>query len=229
MHPGKSQSKYIDEFHKLVGDLAAIDITISNEDQALYLLTSLPSSYEVKGDGGEGLYVRGISSQRDMEQGKSSVWYNHKKSQGFVTNEDHVSDFGVDRLVVVSEDRVLDRGFEFVRGFEVSIVCSSRLQEGCDVALETLPTDIEVREKDSLKKKAYNTLILCLGDQVLQEVTKETTAAGIWTKLSSLYMTKSLANRLYLKKKLYTYYMSPGTQLGDHIMETIEWGEYVFV
>ncbi|GKD91120.1 hypothetical protein Tco_1366627 [Tanacetum coccineum] len=42
---------------------------------------------------------------------------------------------------------------------------------------------------------------------------------GIWTKLTSLYMTKSLANRLYLKKKLYTYYMSPGTKLGDHIDE----------
>nr|GEW78691.1 zinc finger, CCHC-type [Tanacetum cinerariifolium] len=43
--------------------------------------------------------------------------------------------------------------------------------------------------------------------------------AGIWTKLTSLYMTKSLANRLYTEKKLYTYYMSPGTKLGDHIDE----------
>ena len=68
-------------------------------------------------------------------------------------------------------------------------------------------------------KKAYSTLILCLGDRVLREVTKETSDAGIWTKLTSLYMTKSLANRLYLKKKLYTYYMSPGTKLGDHIDE----------
>ncbi|GJX30372.1 hypothetical protein Tco_0238451 [Tanacetum coccineum] len=40
---------------------------------------------------------------------------------------------------------------------------------------------------------------------------------GIWTKLTSLYMTKSLANRLYLKKKLYTYYMSTCTKMGDHI------------
>ncbi|GKA62977.1 retrovirus-related pol polyprotein from transposon TNT 1-94 [Tanacetum coccineum] len=30
-------------------------------------------------------------------------------------------------------------------------------------------------------------------------------------------MTKSLANRLYLKKKLYRYYMSLGTKLGDQI------------
>nr|GEV32987.1 retrovirus-related Pol polyprotein from transposon TNT 1-94 [Tanacetum cinerariifolium] len=94
------------------------------------------------------------------------------------------------------------------------------VQQGCDAALETLPADMEAGEKAVLMKKAYSTLILYLGDRVLQEVTKETTAAaGIWTKLTSLYMTKSLANRLYLKKKLYTYYMSPGTKLGDHIDE----------
>lgn len=45
MHPDKSQSEHIDEFHKLVGDLATIDTAISDEDQALLLLTSLPSSY----------------------------------------------------------------------------------------------------------------------------------------------------------------------------------------
>ncbi|GJT39266.1 hypothetical protein Tco_0939131 [Tanacetum coccineum] len=75
------------------------------------------------------------------------------------------------------------------------------IQQGCDAALETLPADMEADEKPALMKKTYNTLILCLGDWVLREVTKETTAAGIWTKLTSLYMTKSLANRLYLKKK----------------------------
>ncbi|GJX18749.1 hypothetical protein Tco_0221426 [Tanacetum coccineum] len=32
MHPDRSQSEHIDEFHKLVGDLAAIDTVISNED-----------------------------------------------------------------------------------------------------------------------------------------------------------------------------------------------------
>ncbi|GJS75357.1 zinc finger, CCHC-type containing protein [Tanacetum coccineum] len=41
-----SQSVHIDEFHKLVGDLAAINVVISDEvDQALLLLMSLLSSY----------------------------------------------------------------------------------------------------------------------------------------------------------------------------------------
>ncbi|GJT86634.1 putative reverse transcriptase domain-containing protein [Tanacetum coccineum] len=42
----KSQSEHIDEFHKLVGELVAIDTAISDEDHALLLLTYLPSSYD---------------------------------------------------------------------------------------------------------------------------------------------------------------------------------------
>ncbi|GJT42505.1 hypothetical protein Tco_0951220 [Tanacetum coccineum] len=127
MHPGKSQYEYIDEFHKLVGDLAAIDTAISDEDQAFLLFTSLSSSYDnfmetllhgrdtlkledvlailnsrelqkmtkAKGDGGKGLYARRRSGQRDMEQGTYNA-YNHKKSQGFVKNEDQVFGFGAD-------------------------------------------------------------------------------------------------------------------------------------
>ncbi|GKC84146.1 hypothetical protein Tco_1139863 [Tanacetum coccineum] len=98
-------------------------------------------------------------------------------------------------------------------------MCALMVQQGCDAALEILPADMEACEKADLMKKTYNTLILCLGDRVSWEVTKETSDAGIWTKLTSLYMTKSLANRLYLKKKMYTYYMSPGTKLGDRIDE----------
>ncbi|GJQ95744.1 zinc finger, CCHC-type containing protein [Tanacetum coccineum] len=154
-HNCKSRSEHIDEFQKLVGNLVAIDTAISDEDQALLSLTSLPSSYdnfvdtllygrdtlklkdvlatlnsrelqkmtEAKGDGGEGLYVRRRSGQRDMEHGTDSTWlksqerssklrcyicqseehlkrdcprYNHKKSQGFVKNEDQVSGSGAD-------------------------------------------------------------------------------------------------------------------------------------
>ncbi|GKD59796.1 hypothetical protein Tco_1297305, partial [Tanacetum coccineum] len=52
--------------------------------------------------------------------------------------------------------------------------------------------------------------------QVLREVTVETTAAGVWSKLD---MTKSLANKLYLKKKLYTFYMPVGLKISEHVDE----------
>ncbi|GJW18326.1 retrotransposon protein, putative, ty1-copia subclass [Tanacetum coccineum] len=65
--------------------------------------------------------------------------------------------------------------------------------------------DMEAQAKTELNKKAHSAVILCLGNKVLREVTGETTAAGVWSKLETLYMTKSLANKLYLKKKLYTF------------------------
>ncbi|GJR86957.1 retrovirus-related pol polyprotein from transposon TNT 1-94 [Tanacetum coccineum] len=43
---GKKLSEHIDEFNKLIGDLANIDVDINDEDQVLMLLTSLPSSYD---------------------------------------------------------------------------------------------------------------------------------------------------------------------------------------
>ncbi|GKE39568.1 hypothetical protein Tco_1462973, partial [Tanacetum coccineum] len=76
------------------------------------------------------------------------------------------------------------------------------IQHRCEAALEVLPADMEAQTKAELNKKAHSAVILCLGNKVLREVTGETTAARVWSKLETLYMTKSLANKLYLKKKL---------------------------
>nr|GEV89685.1 retrovirus-related Pol polyprotein from transposon TNT 1-94 [Tanacetum cinerariifolium] len=46
MSPGMKLGDHIDEFNKLILDLANIDIEIKDEDQTLMLHTSLPSSYE---------------------------------------------------------------------------------------------------------------------------------------------------------------------------------------
>ncbi|GKG50439.1 hypothetical protein Tco_0521539, partial [Tanacetum coccineum] len=46
-------------------------------------------------------------------------------------------------------------------------------------ALEELPATTIVVYNNVIQKKAYNALILYLGDRVLQEITKETTVAGI--------------------------------------------------
>ncbi|KAK9073212.1 hypothetical protein SSX86_007536 [Deinandra increscens subsp. villosa] len=78
------------------------------------------------------------------------------------------------------------------------------------------PAEIEEDDWYGILAKAHSAIILSLGDKVLREVSKESTAAGIWLKLESLYMTKSLANRLYLKKKLYTFQMDSGKSIEEH-------------
>nr|GEU94014.1 retrovirus-related Pol polyprotein from transposon TNT 1-94 [Tanacetum cinerariifolium] len=93
------------------------------------------------------------------------------------------------------------------------------IQHGCEAALEVLPADMEAQTKVELNKKAHSDVILCLGNKVLREVTGETTTAGVWSKLETLYMTKSLANKLYLKKKLYTFYMPAGRTITERIDE----------
>ncbi|GJW62303.1 hypothetical protein Tco_0111638 [Tanacetum coccineum] len=92
-------------------------------------------------------------------------------------------------------------------------------QQGLVAALEELPAATIVAYDNVIQRKAYNALILCLGDWVLREITKETTAVGIWKKLETLYMTKSLANHLYLKRKFYTFQMHPGKSHSEHIDE----------
>ncbi|GJY73682.1 retrotransposon protein, putative, ty1-copia subclass [Tanacetum coccineum] len=63
------------------------------------------------------------------------------------------------------------------------------IQHGCEAALEVLPADMEAQTKAELNKKAYSDMILCLDNKVLREVTGETTAAGVFSKLETLYMT----------------------------------------
>lgn len=80
------------------------------------------------------------------------------------------------------------------------------IQQGLDQALK----GEQAMERDSKEMvqnlaKVQSAIILCLGDKPLREVSKEDSAAAMWTKLESLYMTKSLANRLYMKQKLCSF------------------------
>ena len=58
-----------------------------------------------------------------------------------------------------------------------------------------------------INNKSHNTIILHLLDEVLREVAKEKMALGLWAKLEELFLKKSLAKRLYMKMRLYTFSM----------------------
>jgi len=67
--------------------------------------------------------------------------------------------------------------------------------------------------------KAHSAIQLCLADEILRKVADEDTAACLWLKLKSLYMTKSLTNKLYLKQRLFTLHVKEGTPFKDHLDE----------
>ena len=75
------------------------------------------------------------------------------------------------------------------------------------------------RDMKTINNKAHSTIILHLSDEVLREVSKEKTASGLWTKLKELFLKKSLAKRLSMKRKLYMFSMKDGTALKDHLDE----------
>ena len=84
--------------------------------------------------------------------------------------------------------------------------------EGKEVSSSKTPEEVV-----EIDKKARRIIILSLGDSIIREVVKEKTVVGLWAKLESIYMTKSLANRLCIKKKMFTLRMVERLSLEQHI------------
>ena len=68
-----------------------------------------------------------------------------------------------------------------------------------------------------MEKKAHSTILLSLDDHIITEVADQVTAVELWLKLESLYMTKSLTNKLLLKQRLFSLRMQSGTPLREHL------------
>ena len=54
---------------------------------------------------------------------------------------------------------------------------------------------------EEMDEKAASATKLHLTDDVVNNIIDEESACGIWTKLENLYMSKTLTNKLYLKKQ----------------------------
>ena len=70
--------------------------------------------------------------------------------------------------------------------------------------------------------RAKATIISCLSDKVFYDVMNKETTAGFLCRLESLYMTKSLSNKLFMKKQLYSLRMKEGTPILQHLNVLIE-------
>ena len=74
-------------------------------------------------------------------------------------------------------------------------------------------------KKTEMVEKARSAIILCLAEKVLSDVEKEPIAASMWSKLESLYMTKYLAHRKFLKQKLYSFKMLESKTVTEQLTE----------
>ena len=68
-----------------------------------------------------------------------------------------------------------------------------------------------------LEMRTRLTIRMCLVDDVMYHVMDEESPTVIWLKLESQYISKSMTNKLLLKKKLYGLKMAEGPALDQHI------------
>src|ERR1700754_1306763 len=83
--------------------------------------------------------------------------------------------------------------------------------DGTDVKAEG---SVEWVKRDN---KARVTIRLALSDSILATVRSCDTALSVWEKLASIFESKSLVNRLFMRRKLLTMKMSEGDALSTHI------------
>ena len=58
---------------------------------------------------------------------------------------------------------------------------------------------------------------LCLSDSILLNVLEEATSKDLWYKLGKLCQSKSLVNKLFMRKKLYNLRNRDGDSMAEHL------------
>ena len=91
-------------------------------------------------------------------------------------------------------------------------------KDNCLATIGERPNEITDNGKwNEMDGNAIANLHLALADGVLSSVAEKKTAKEIWDTLTKLYEAKSLHNKIFLKRKLYTLRMMESTMVTDHI------------
>lgn len=93
------------------------------------------------------------------------------------------------------------------------------VQQGLKKALGKKPEEMVDEKWEEIDEKGLATIQLCLSNEVLSGLLDQTTTSGLWSKLASTYNEKSMANKIRLKEKLYTFRMMEGGSVVAHLNE----------
>ncbi|KAI6682021.1 hypothetical protein NL676_035902 [Syzygium grande] len=94
------------------------------------------------------------------------------------------------------------------------------VKDGCVVALsckDEKPTEMKDEEFAQKDQMAMADLLPALDDSVLFNVSEETTAKGLWEKLKNLYEGKTMSNKIFLRRQLYSLKMKKGSFFQEHL------------
>ena len=94
------------------------------------------------------------------------------------------------------------------------------VQQKCAKAIgdpSQFPEMMKSSDKQEMLENAYSLLILNLADNVPRQVDEEDSALKIWNKLESLYMVRSLSNKIYLKDQLFGFKMDSAKNLEENL------------
>ena len=81
----------------------------------------------------------------------------------------------------------------------------------------TKPTTMSDEDWKKLDRKAKRKICLFVSDSVLLNVSGEATAKNLWENLGTLYQSKSLVNKFFLRKKMYNLRMKYGDLATEHL------------
>ncbi|KAK8574965.1 hypothetical protein V6N12_062642 [Hibiscus sabdariffa] len=91
-------------------------------------------------------------------------------------------------------------------------------KDGCLAASSERPTDFTNNNKwNEMDENAIADLHLALADEVFSSIEEKKTTKEIWDHLTKLYESKSMHNKIFLKRKLYSLWMLESTSMTEHL------------
>jgi hypothetical protein len=91
------------------------------------------------------------------------------------------------------------------------------VQQELDITLEDKLEEMSDKDWAKINRQACGTIHLCLAKDQKYFVMRKMKAKELWKKLEDKFMTKSVENRLYLKKKLFRFQFREGMSLSEHL------------
>ncbi|GAB2293014.1 hypothetical protein Dimus_038235 [Dionaea muscipula] len=123
------------------------------------------------------------------------------------------------RRSVVSNAKFVVEKFDGTNDFDMwqREVLDVLYQQELDLALEDKSERMSEKELAQFNCQACNTIHFYLAKDQKYFVIRETTAKELWQKLKDKYMTKSVENRLYLKKHLFCFQYKQVISMIEHL------------